>query len=70
MFEWDTMPEDATTRPASPGLSGQTAASGDRAAPVIDSAALFGSATEIAITHADAVYRLRITRQGKLILNK
>ena len=64
------MPEDATTRPASAVLAGHTAGNADRAAPVIDSADLFGSATEIAITHADAVYRLRITRQGKLILNK
>ena len=64
------MPEDATSRPASPGLAGQTAGSGDRAAPVINSADLFGTATEIAIAHADAIYRLRITRQGKLILNK
>ena len=64
------MPEDATTRPVSLGLAGHAPGGGDRAAPVIDSADLFGTATEIAITHADAVYRLRITRQGKLILNK
>jgi hemin uptake protein HemP len=64
------MAEDATTRPASPGLAGQTSDSGDRAPAVINSADLFGAATEIAIAHADAVYRLRITRQGKLILNK
>jgi hemin uptake protein HemP len=64
------MSEDATTRPANPGQAGPATGSGDRAPPVIDSADLFGSATEIAITHADAVYRLRITRQGKLILNK
>lgn len=64
------MPEDATTRPTGPGPGSQTAGSGERAPPVIDSAQLFGTATEIAITHADAVYRLRITRQGKLILNK
>ncbi len=64
------MPEDATTRPAGLGPAVQPAAFGDRTAPVISSAELFGTATEIAITHADAVYRLRITRQGKLILNK
>lgn len=34
------------------------------------SAELFGDATEISIAHEQAVYRLRITRQGKLILNK
>lgn len=37
---------------------------------VYDSAHLFKGATEIAIEHDGAVYRLRITRQGKLILNK
>ena len=64
------MSEDATSRPANPGQASQATGGGERAPPVIDSADLFGSATEIAITHADAVYRLRITRQGKLILNK
>ncbi|MGY6709392.1 MAG: hemin uptake protein HemP [Rhizobiaceae bacterium] len=36
----------------------------------IDSQALFKGATEIVIDHEGAKYRLRITRQGKLILNK
>lgn len=31
---------------------------------------LFGAAAEIEIVHEDAAYRLRITRQGKLILTK
>jgi hemin uptake protein HemP len=31
---------------------------------------LFQGSTEIAIDHAGAIYRLKITRQGKLILNK
>lgn len=31
---------------------------------------LFGRETEIGIEHEGALYRLRITRQGKLILNK
>lgn len=31
---------------------------------------LFGSATEIGIVHQGSTYRLRITRQGKLVLNK
>ena len=37
---------------------------------LIDSGALFAGATEIGIAHGEEVYRLRITRQGKLILNK
>ncbi len=36
----------------------------------IDSRTLFKGATEIVIDHEGAKYRLRITRQGKLILNK
>lgn len=31
---------------------------------------LFGKEREIAIDHEGTIYRLRITRQGKLILNK
>lgn len=31
---------------------------------------LFRGATELVIKHAGALYRLKITRQGKLILNK
>lgn len=37
---------------------------------VVSSEALFGGRREIAIEHAGALYRLKITRQGKLILNK
>ncbi len=36
----------------------------------ISSAKLFGEAQEIEIDHDGTLYRLRITRQGKLILNK
>ena len=35
-----------------------------------DTVALFGGRQEILIQHGDQVYRLRITRQGKLILTK
>lgn len=38
--------------------------------PVIDSRELFGKAQEIGIMHEGSLYRLKITRQGKLILNK
>ena len=37
---------------------------------VIESRTLFGERKEVAIEHDGAVYRLKITRQGKLILNK
>lgn len=36
----------------------------------IDSRDLFRGATEIQIVHDGAIYRMKITRQGKLILNK
>ncbi len=41
-------------------------------APVrtISSETLFGGRTEVAIDHQGSIYRLKITRQGKLILNK
>ncbi|WP_375588550.1 hemin uptake protein HemP [Hoeflea alexandrii] len=43
----------------------------DRSAErIIESRALFGDRKEICIEHDGAVYRLKITRQGKLILNK
>lgn len=40
------------------------------ASRLIDSRALFAGSHEIGIVHAGETYRLRITRQGKLILNK
>jgi len=36
----------------------------------VDSKALFGANNEIFILHDGATYRLKITRFGKLILNK
>lgn len=36
----------------------------------IDSKALFGNNNEVLILHEGATYKLKITRFGKLILNK
>ncbi|MBX3529696.1 MAG: hemin uptake protein HemP [Rhizobiaceae bacterium] len=36
----------------------------------LSSESLFEGRTEICIDHGGSVYRLKITRQGKLILNK
>ncbi|GAB5508010.1 MAG: hemin uptake protein HemP [Rhizobiaceae bacterium] len=36
----------------------------------LSSVNLFQGTKEIAIEHGESVYRLKITRQGKLILNK
>jgi hemin uptake protein HemP len=41
-----------------------------RAARKVSSDDLMQGATELLITHRDDVYRLRITRSGKLILHK
>lgn len=38
--------------------------------PVFDARQLFGASGEIGIVHQGSLYRLKITRQGKLILNK
>lgn len=40
------------------------------AASPLESAALFGGRNEILIAHGGETYRLRRTRQGKLILTK
>lgn len=42
----------------------------DSETPMVSSRALFGSAQELLIEHAGAIYRLRRTAQGKLILTK
>jgi hemin uptake protein HemP len=41
-----------------------------RASRTVTSRELLQGATELLITHRDDVYRLRITRSGKLILHK
>jgi hemin uptake protein HemP len=38
--------------------------------PEYDTATLFAGRREIIIHHAGAAYRMKITKQGKLILNK
>lgn len=50
----------------------ESAKSHDRSGdlPIYESERLFAGTREIGIEHAGSVYRLRITRQGKLILNK
>lgn len=52
--------------------SDTTSRTGAQTAPlrVVDSSDLFASENEIGIIHQGALYRLRVTRGGKLILNK
>lgn len=40
------------------------------AAPIMDSRELFGGHRRLTIRHGDNLYRLQITRQGKLILTR
>ncbi|MFO7640681.1 MAG: hemin uptake protein HemP [Candidatus Competibacteraceae bacterium] len=50
--------------------SARSHADGGETRKRLSSADLFGSAQEILIDHAGQEYRLRVTRQGKLILTK
>ncbi|MDI6026225.1 hemin uptake protein HemP [Corticibacterium sp. UT-5YL-CI-8] len=45
-------------------------ANGPLAVRTLTSESLFDGAYEIGINHGGSLYRLKITRQGKLILNK
>lgn len=45
-------------------------AAGGSPVRVIDSAALFDGGNEVRVVHRGQEYRLRVTRQGKLILTK
>ncbi|MEA3226509.1 MAG: hemin uptake protein HemP [Planctomycetota bacterium] len=38
--------------------------------PVIDSDLLFGGRKEVIVRHGESLYRLRKTKNGKLIMNK
>jgi hemin uptake protein HemP len=57
---------------ANSASSGEKPATGDppAASRAVTSSELFGTQREIIIQHEDAVYRLRITKSGKLILTK
>ena len=50
--------------------SDKTAQGAQIAPRSIDSTALFAGSNELVITHNGSAYRLRITRQDKLILTK
>ena len=60
-----------TDRHGMPALPDRPEATdGAAAQPVFTTGQLFGAGHEIAIVHLGQTYRLRITRQGKLVLNK
>ena len=60
--------EDLRDMTALPDAAGKPDAPAGQ--PSFTTEELFGSATEIGIAHQGLTYRLRITRQGKLVLNK
>ncbi len=63
--------QDITSALRPPGMVEVPAVTGSQ--PVrqrLHSAELFGTAREVVIEHAGEEYRLRLTRQGKLILTK
>ena len=56
-------PDPSPAVPASPSADGVPV-------PAIDSETLFRGHREVLILHGDQTYRLRLTRSGKLILQK
>ena len=60
-------PQDATMSPA-PLAAPEPPE--ERTKELWHSEELFGTRREILIKHGDEIYRLRCTRQGKLVLNK
>ena len=62
---------DDTDKVGTPQLAGETKRGEGIGRPdQFTTDELFHGANEILITHRDALYRLKITRQGKLVLNK
>lgn len=59
---------DDTTQPALPSPVAHPPESPAR--PRLKSTDLLGNANEVEIRHGEALYRLRLTAQGKLILTK
>ena len=64
-------PHDFRFRPRRPAQEEQVQYAALRMpSRTVSSEALFNGLYEIGINHGGALYRLKITRQGKLILNK
>jgi hemin uptake protein HemP len=63
---------DQDKKPVTPNNPDAASASlpASRTQRVIESHDLFRGENEILISHGGAIYRMKITRQGKLILNK
>lgn len=64
------MPTQMLSQPRTSVFAAKTRIAGDVGPPVLDSRALFQGARELVIAHGNETYRLRLTRQNKLILTK
>jgi hemin uptake protein HemP len=63
-------PKPVTPNDTETQRSPQTAPPVGRTQRIVESRDLFRGDNEILISHDGAIYRMKITRQGKLILNK
>ena len=72
MDRMDRFPARPGSKLFEPQPAPATPRSGDAAPPArrLSSAELLGPARELEIAHGDALYRLRLTSLGKLILTK
>jgi hemin uptake protein HemP len=69
-FSLSAKPDTAPTLQP-PGIEKVPAMTGSQLVqPRLHSSELLGTAREVVIEHGDEKYRLRLTRQGKLILTK
>jgi hemin uptake protein HemP len=66
LMAWDQKPGEHRVGDA----CGRPAANKDPMPNWIDSRAILGDKDEVIIRHGNQMYRLRLTRYGKLILNK
>jgi hemin uptake protein HemP len=62
--------QEKSSQDAAVGLSAQDHGSSAATPRIVSSADLFGGTREVIIRHVGEDYRLRLTRAGKLILNK
>lgn len=69
MAELNPSSESGHLNPAGESLETRTNSTAG-AAPAVDSSSLMKGQKELLINHLGEIYRLRITRNGKLILHK
>jgi len=70
MTEATPTPPNPSADPTTPATSGSEISVSVPNLPVVDAVSLFGGTKEIYLDYEGFRYRLRITRRGKLILQK